>query len=136
MYILIIEIYFLKYLYTFSITEDQFAAITDKFGVPKGLPERGPPRGFQTLMDMHPQMKNQKPDTVIKRAADRLSRPKNTDVKPVKKKNPLADLLDADDGPLSSGYNTFDSSAVATAADGRNNESPMEFLKISLVQRR
>merc|ERR1719447_489613 len=69
---------------------------------------------------MHPGMKeNKKQDTVIKKAADRLSRPKNTDVKPVKKKNLLADLLDADDyAPPSSGYDTYDSSAVATALNG------------------
>ena len=105
-----------------QLLEDQFKAITEKFGVPKPPEERGP-RGPRSLMDMHPDMKSSKQDTVIKRAADRLSRPKNTDVKPVKKKNPLADLLDADEGlgPQSSGYDTFDSSAVATALNGRKD---------------
>ena len=80
-------------------------------------------------MDMHPDMKSSKQDTVIKRAADRLSRPKNTDVKPVKKKNPLADLLDADDyAPPSSGYDTYDSSAVATALNGKEDSDWGVFL--------
>ena len=95
--------------------------------------ERGP-RGPRSLMDMHPDMKSSKQDTVIKRAADRLSRPKNNDVKPVKKKNPLADLLDAEDaGPHSSGYDTFDSSAVATALNG-SAESVVEFHKNRSLQ--
>ena len=48
----------------------------------------GPPKGFQSLMDMHPGLK--KPQTVINKASsDRLSKPKEG-VKPVKKnKNPL-----------------------------------------------
>jgi hypothetical protein len=80
----------------------------------------GPPKGFQSLMDMHPGLK--KPNTVInkptKASSDRLSKPKEG-VKPVKKnKNPLDSLLDADDGPVSSGYDTYDSTAVATAMNG------------------
>ena len=76
----------------------------------------GPPKGFQSLMDMHPGLK--KPNTVINKASDRLSKPKEG-VKPVKKnKNPLDSLLDDDDPPVSSGYDTYDSTAVATAMNG------------------
>ena len=67
-------------------------------------------------MDMHPGLK--KPQTVINKASsDRLSKPKEG-VKPVKKnKNTLDSLLD-DDGPVSSGYDTYDSTAIASAMNG------------------
>ena len=100
----------------FSI-EDQYAKITEKYGLPKPPEVMGPPKGFQSLMDMHPGLK--KPQTVINKASsDRLSKPKEG-VKPVKKnKNPLDSLLD-DDGPaMSSGYDTYDSTAIQTAING------------------
>ena len=93
----------------------------------------GPPKGFQSLMDMHPGLKKPEPrNTVINKASpiDRLSKPKEG-VKPVKKnKNPLDSLLD-DDGPVSSGYDTYDSTAIASAINGTPGmKSDSELTKI------
>lgn len=92
--------------------DQQYAEITEKYGLPK----EKKPAGFQSLMDFHPAMNSNK-KSVIKKAADRLSKPKNSDSRPVIKKDKRnADLL-MDDGPPSSGYGTNESTS-STAKNG------------------
>lgn len=97
--------------------DEQFKAITDKFGLPKEAPPK--PKGYQSLMDTHPAMRGKSQGSVMKKAAERLSKPKGGQQPKIKKEKKGGDLL-FDDGPASSGYGTNES----TASTAKNGNTP------------